>query len=187
MPIFTPISLDRFLEPGSHNLSERSSLVPAKVDQPIPSRNMSPALYTTPKTTPLPPDSQVFPSSFSPVSPYVINHKRRGPHLSSGENSQAAANCGLQLPKTNGKLVEERRERRELMERVEDKDFETNRLEVVREEIDVVERESEADEFFELNESLSITSEDANGVERSWKPNTSIGEFYDACEGTSFL
>lgn len=73
------------------------------------------------------------------------------------------------------------------MERVEDKDFETNRLEVVREEIDVVERESEADEFFELNESLSITSEDANGVERSWKPNTSIGEFYDACEGTSFL
>lgn len=70
------------------------------------------------------------------------------------------------------------------MERVEDKDFEMNRLEVVREEIDVVERESEADEFFELNESMSITSEDANGVERSWKPSTSSGEFYDACEET---
>ncbi|KAJ8567547.1 hypothetical protein K7X08_019755 [Anisodus acutangulus] len=38
---------------------------------------ISPALYTIPKPTPLP-DS---PSSFPP-SPYIINHKRRGPRLS---------------------------------------------------------------------------------------------------------
>ncbi|GAA0187526.1 hypothetical protein LIER_34814 [Lithospermum erythrorhizon] len=37
---------------------------------------ISPALYATPKSTPIP-DS---PSSFPP-SPYVINHKRRGPRL----------------------------------------------------------------------------------------------------------
>ncbi|XP_057976477.1 uncharacterized protein LOC131163759 [Malania oleifera] len=38
---------------------------------------ISPALYTTPKPTPLP-DS---PSSAFPPSPYIINHKRRGPRL----------------------------------------------------------------------------------------------------------
>jgi hypothetical protein len=184
MPTFTPITLDRFFEPGSHNLSERSSLVPAKVDQPIPRHSMSPALYATPETTPLPPDSQLSPSSFSPVSPYVINHKRRGPLLLSGKNSQADANCGLRLSEANGKLVEEGKEQRELMDRVGNKDSETNRLEVVREEIDDVDRESEADEFFELNESLSIASEDASGVERSSKPSTSVGEFFYANEGT---
>jgi hypothetical protein len=189
MPIFTPITLDRFFEPGSHNLSERSSLVPAKVDQPIPARSMLPALYATPETTPLPPDSQLSPSSFSPVSPYVINHKRRRPLLSSGENSRAGANdanCGPRLSEANKKLVKEGKLRRELMDRVGNDNFEINRLEIVREEIDDVERESEADEFFELDESLSITSEDASGVERSWKPSTSIGEFFDANEGTLF-
>lgn len=186
MPIFTPVTLDRFFEPGSHNLSERSSFVTAKVDQSIPRRSISPALYATPETTPLPPDSQLSPSSFSPVSPYVINHKRRGPRFSSGGKLQADANCELRLSEADGKLVEGGKERRELMERVGNKDFETNRLEVVREEIDDVDRESEADEFFEPNESLSITSEETSGVERSWKPSTSVGEFYDACEGSLF-
>lgn len=44
---------------------------------------ISPALYTIPKPTPLPdsPSFQDSPSSFPP-SPYIINHKRRGPRLS---------------------------------------------------------------------------------------------------------
>lgn len=44
---------------------------------------ISPALYTIPKPTPLP-DSPSFPDSPSsfPPSPYIINHKRRGPRLS---------------------------------------------------------------------------------------------------------
>nr|GFC36951.1 hypothetical protein CTI12_AA533660 [Tanacetum cinerariifolium] len=38
---------------------------------------ISPALYTTPEPTPLP-DT---PTSFAP-SPFIVNHKRRGPRLS---------------------------------------------------------------------------------------------------------
>ncbi|KAG6516684.1 hypothetical protein ZIOFF_027157 [Zingiber officinale] len=43
----------------------------------IPRPNISPALYVIPESTPLP----CSPSSFSPASPYIINHKRRGPRL----------------------------------------------------------------------------------------------------------
>ncbi|KAJ3686820.1 hypothetical protein LUZ61_015984 [Rhynchospora tenuis] len=186
MPIFNPITLDRFFEPGSHNLTEKSS-VPVKVDQPIPRRNMSPALYATPQTAPLPPETPLSPSSFSPVSPYVINHKRRGPRLSSAENSLPDANCGPQLPESSGKSVEETKEKREAVERVREKVLETTRLEVVREELDDAERGSEADEFFELHESLSVISEDGSGVDRSWQPDTSVGEFYDACEVTFYF
>ncbi|XP_064948117.1 uncharacterized protein LOC135598368 [Musa acuminata AAA Group] len=46
----------------------------------IPRPNISPALYAIPESTPLP-DS---PSSFPPASPYIINHKRRGPRLLNG-------------------------------------------------------------------------------------------------------
>ncbi|KAJ4782525.1 hypothetical protein LUZ62_021520 [Rhynchospora pubera] len=183
MPIFNPITLDRFFEPDSHNLTEKLS-VPVKVDQPIPHRNMSPALYATPQTAPLPPETPLSPSSFSPVSPYVINHKRRGPRLSSAENTLPDTNCGPRLPESSGKLVEEMKEKREVIERVREKVLETTRLEVVREDIDDAERGSEADEFFELHESLSITSEDGSGVDRSWQPDSSVGEFYDACEET---
>ncbi|RZS01715.1 hypothetical protein BHM03_00031648 [Ensete ventricosum] len=46
----------------------------------IPRPNITPALYAIPESTPLP-DS---PSSFPPASPYIINHKRRGPRLLNG-------------------------------------------------------------------------------------------------------
>ncbi|KAG9139630.1 hypothetical protein Leryth_018261 [Lithospermum erythrorhizon] len=60
---------------------------------------ISPALYATPKSTPIP-DS---PSSFPP-SPYIINHKRRGPRLlkSYSEDDVATSKRGL-----DGQKVEE--------------------------------------------------------------------------------
>lgn len=95
MPTFTAITLDRFLEPGASKSVDRpipNSKPPNS--RPIPNSNLErrnstsaterrvkrpqirPALYATPKATPLP-DS---PTSFTP-SPYIINHKRRGPRL----------------------------------------------------------------------------------------------------------
>ncbi|XP_061357649.1 uncharacterized protein LOC133301954 [Gastrolobium bilobum] len=92
MPTFTAIALDRLIEPGaskpvhksapasmpvpnSKKLERRSSEPAAKKKAP-PRPQLRPALYATPEVTPLP-DS---PSSFPP-SPYIINHKRRGPRL----------------------------------------------------------------------------------------------------------
>lgn len=90
MPTFTAIALDRLIEPGasktvrkpapmpisnSKKLERRSSEPTPKKKVP-PRPQLKPALYATPEVTPLP-DS---PSSFPP-SPYIINHKRRGPRL----------------------------------------------------------------------------------------------------------
>lgn len=94
MPTFTAIALDRLLEPGASKSINKSTpdSRPPHVKPPnsklekvngkstrerkVPRPQISPALYATPKATPLP-DS---PSSFPP-SPYIVNHKRRGPRL----------------------------------------------------------------------------------------------------------
>ncbi|KAF5736018.1 hypothetical protein HS088_TW14G00150 [Tripterygium wilfordii] len=96
MPTFTAIALDRFLEPGASRSVDKSGPnsrpIPnlrsannsklergnstSVIERRPPRPQISPALYATPETTPLP-DS---PSSFPP-SPYIINHKRRGPRL----------------------------------------------------------------------------------------------------------
>ncbi|BFG39151.1 hypothetical protein CerSpe_254250 [Prunus speciosa] len=98
MPTFTVIALDRLLEPGTSSKSvDMSSLPnskPISNSMPVPESKLErrnstsvvenrlhrppikPALYATPEATPLP-DS---PTSFPP-SPYIINHKRRGPRL----------------------------------------------------------------------------------------------------------
>ncbi|RDY09352.1 hypothetical protein CR513_06287, partial [Mucuna pruriens] len=93
MPPFTAIALDRLIEPGGSRPVDKSAptsmpvpssqkLERSKVDSAlakktkVPRPPLKPALYTTPEVTPLP-DS---PSSFPP-SPYIINHKRRGPRL----------------------------------------------------------------------------------------------------------
>ncbi|GMI68902.1 hypothetical protein like AT3G50910 [Hibiscus trionum] len=98
MPTFSAIALDRLLEPGASKSVDKSGpnmKPPLPKTKLIPNSNLervnsasvaerkvnrpqisSPALYATPETTPLP-DS---PSSFPP-SPYIINHKRRGPRL----------------------------------------------------------------------------------------------------------
>ncbi|KAJ7944253.1 Netrin receptor DCC [Quillaja saponaria] len=90
MPTFSAIALDRLLESGASKSVDKSAVPP----KPIPNRKLerrnsssttekkvhhpqiTPALYATPEVTPLP-DSH---SSFPP-SPYIVNHKRRGPRL----------------------------------------------------------------------------------------------------------
>lgn len=111
MPTFTAIALDRLIEPGASKSMTTAKNVPesklywrngnsnSKVETGMETSNpklerrnststtatinkkhhwapIRPALYATPEVTPLP-DS---PSSFPP-SPYIINHKRRGPRL----------------------------------------------------------------------------------------------------------
>ncbi|XP_050233984.1 uncharacterized protein LOC126682378 isoform X1 [Mercurialis annua] len=125
MPAFTAIALDRLLEPGTSksvdksvpgsNFVSKPKLLPKS--RPVPNSNLhrrnsiagterkvnrpqiSPALYATPEATPLP-DS---PSSFPP-SPYIINHKRRGPRLlkSNSEDDVACRRKNMDEVKING-------------------------------------------------------------------------------------
>ncbi|KAI9109710.1 hypothetical protein K1719_019340 [Acacia pycnantha] len=91
MPTFTAIAFDRLIEPRDSKSVDKSapSSMPvpnSKLDRrssaPLPTKKkaprppLKPALYATPEVTPVP-DS---PSSFPP-SPYIVNHKRRGPRL----------------------------------------------------------------------------------------------------------
>ena len=83
MPTFSAIALDRMLEPRAASTSAETvpSTTRSYYAKPPLSKGkdtrprMSPALYATPDAIPLPNDS---PSSFPP-SPYIINHKSRGP------------------------------------------------------------------------------------------------------------
>ncbi|KAJ4965508.1 hypothetical protein NE237_017357 [Protea cynaroides] len=85
---FTAVTLDRLLEPRDAGGAPKSIIkapnpkleIRRSLSETRPTRlpQLSPALYTTPEVTPVP-DS---PSSGSfPPSPYIVNHKRRGPRL----------------------------------------------------------------------------------------------------------
>lgn len=99
MPTFTAIAFDRLIEPGgsragqksastsvpvpnSKKLERRSSEPTGTARKKPPTRpQLKPSLYATPEVTPLP-DSPLQDSTSSfPPSPYIINHKRRGPRL----------------------------------------------------------------------------------------------------------
>lgn len=122
MPTFTAIALDRLIEPGASKSVDKSG---PNMKPPIPKPKLipnsklermnntsvterkinhpqiaSPALYATPEATPLP-DS---PSSFPP-SPYIINHKRRGPRLlkSFSENNVSSQKKTIEESEVNGK------------------------------------------------------------------------------------
>lgn len=122
MPTFTAIALDRLIEPGASESVDKSgpnmkppipkpkvipnpklermnstSVTERKINHPQIS---SPSLYATPEATPLP-DS---PSSFPP-SPYIINHKRRGPRLlkSFSENNVSSQKKTIEESEVNGK------------------------------------------------------------------------------------
>lgn len=112
MPHFAAIALDRLIDPGASKSAEKSirgsMTVPGRHPNPksgsssnlrrrkgtsssqrrVLHPQMTPALYATPKTTPLP-DS---PSSF-PTSPYIINHKRRGPRLVKNQPEANSCSC----------------------------------------------------------------------------------------------
>ncbi|XP_014505815.1 uncharacterized protein LOC106765641 [Vigna radiata var. radiata] len=114
MPTFTAIAFDRLIEPGASKPSYKSAPVPMPVPKkhqrrssepavtkkPAPRPQLKPALYATPEVTPLP-DA---PSSFPP-SPYIVNHKRRGPRLmkSSSEANVQAKQKDLDDATANGK------------------------------------------------------------------------------------
>ncbi|WCJ24958.1 hypothetical protein M5689_006879 [Euphorbia peplus] len=130
MPTFTAIALDRLLEPGASKSVDKSvpsSIPVSKLEsippRPVPTSNLdrrkslpvperkitrpqiSPALYATPEATPLP-DSTPHPDSPSsyPPSPYIVNHKRRGPRLlkSYSVDNVASRRKNVDEAKTNG-------------------------------------------------------------------------------------
>lgn len=108
MPAFTAIALDSLIEPGgsrpinkppSHSrpppnpkpittpkLNRRHSI--SSGDKKAQCLPINPELYATPEATPLP-DSH---TSFVP-SPYIVNHKRRGPRLSKSVSEIDVAAC----------------------------------------------------------------------------------------------
>ncbi|XP_074295195.1 uncharacterized protein LOC141623052 isoform X2 [Silene latifolia] len=161
---------------------------------------LTPALYTTPEPTPLPLSPT---SSFPPSSPFLINHKRRGPRLSKSFSEHRVADAVSSEVGHTRSLSEENIS----LERIED---------VINEAVEksssgengvenggtekVEEDEAkggigsglESDDFFDPQESMSFSSsidtEDCGGVggaERSAKANTPMGEFYDAWEELS--
>ncbi|OVA18759.1 hypothetical protein BVC80_1831g328 [Macleaya cordata] len=219
MPTFSAITLDRFLEPGAtkpvsgkqgnSNLEKKRDVL--KSGEKFQGRQISPALYTTPETTPLP-DS---PFSFPP-SPYIINHKRRGPNLQksfsqsdvleraveedvrvdeNGRSSHEKVSHSLEDVSFMAKLPN-------ICEEVDENGFNGGKVEIsslndgLGETNDLsmsigndLERENVCDDFFDPQESLSVTSttegEDNVWGERSFKLNTPISEFFDACEELS--
>nr|XP_010906332.1 uncharacterized protein LOC105033294 [Elaeis guineensis]XP_010906333.1 uncharacterized protein LOC105033294 [Elaeis guineensis] len=223
MPTFTAIALDRLLEPGaSRNTTMKPPLAPVKLEKAPPSPsgkksnrrpNVSPALYATPETTPLP-DS---PSSYPP-SPYIINHKRRGPRLlkSFSQNDVAGSlpapppEVEKKIEMVNGKGVEETSgfHDEKLEEEQKDVDGNGSRGESVSIELhqgklqDVgfsdgsiaskevakpvavdPEKDGENEDFFDPQDSLSTSSN--TDLEERWKPSTPLGEYFDAFEDIS--
>ncbi|KAJ8529686.1 hypothetical protein K7X08_036521 [Anisodus acutangulus] len=82
MPTYTAIAFENLVEPrvrksyGKQQLIERNEEEKVVDDIPAPANHIyiSPALYITPESAPIPETSS---GSLSP-SPYVVNHKRRG-------------------------------------------------------------------------------------------------------------
>ncbi|VVB05286.1 unnamed protein product [Arabis nemorensis] len=117
MPTFSAIALDRMLEPGASTSVDTVPSTKSFYSKPPVSKlekgkgkllanertftrpHMSPALYATPDAIPLPNS----PSSFPP-SPYIINHKSRGPRLlkSSSEANVASQQKTLEHEKITG-------------------------------------------------------------------------------------
>ncbi|TYG98364.1 hypothetical protein ES288_A10G112000v1 [Gossypium darwinii] len=115
MPPFTAIALDRLIESGDSKSVDKSSRYlkpPIPPNSKLRRRNstsaaerkgnrpqISPALYATPDATPLP-DS----TSFFPSSPYIVNHKRRGPCLSRSSSEILSRQITLEEDEVNSKI-----------------------------------------------------------------------------------
>ncbi|XP_062155703.1 uncharacterized protein LOC133863677 [Alnus glutinosa] len=238
MPTFSAIAFDRLIEPGSSKSVDKS-LPNSKPPNSIPVPNskldrrsslpaterrvkrpqITPALYATPKATPLP-DS---PTSFTP-SPYIINHKRRGPRLGKSFSEDDVSSHRKTDEKVNGNIENAEMEVIHSTDNVsvtftipgtneEEHVNGGHACEVgscnsklgccngelgssstsngaVREDDELkVERDGESENFFDPQDSLSVTSntdgEDNSGAERSMKLTTPMGEFFDAWEELS--
>ncbi|XP_073155952.1 uncharacterized protein [Henckelia pumila] len=173
---------------------------------------ISPALYATPASTPLPGS----PSSFPP-SPYIINHKRRGPRLLKSFSEDDVGMCE-RADRGNGNTAENNIETAakdysfvhgELIDQKSDHDFvsassgdtvgkygisdETNGTDVKNGFVKCpsfnLQQDSELDDFVDPQESMSVQSnaesEGNGGAEQLFNSTTPIAEFYDAWEDLS--
>ncbi|XP_073317964.1 uncharacterized protein [Primulina huaijiensis] len=173
---------------------------------------ISPALYATPASTPLP-DS---PSSFPP-SPYIINHKRRGPRLLKSYSEDDVGMCERAdhgNGHTAGKNIETAAKdysfvHGELIDQKSDHNFvsassgdtvgkcgsndETNGTNVINGVMKCpsfnLQQDGELDVFVDPKESMSVESnaesEGNGGAESLLNSTAPIAEFYDAWEDLS--
>ncbi|KAF8406459.1 hypothetical protein HHK36_008546 [Tetracentron sinense] len=206
MPTITAIAIDRFLESGAPK-----SIAKTSPNSKLERRNTStekqihwPSLYATPEATPLP-DS---PSSFPP-SPYIVNHKRRGPRLlkrfsqdhvslrqQSIEEENVDEKCRNAVNSIEGVSVAYS------CEEVGENGFHDGKLGSSNLDDGLVgnddsskmvtvnsERECEGEDLFDPRESMSVTSSievgENGGAERSLKMTTPMAEFFDAWEELS--
>lgn len=210
---FTTIALDRLIEPKASNkpmeagknvtdLGQGSQVngTDQTSDRKHHWTRISPALYSTPEPTPLP-DS---PSSFAP-SPYIVNHKRRGPRLSKAFSEDVVALRQAVADEKIDKIVKSlEAENVDSCSVVNDMDIDIVRDTMVNRELgnedinvdaaagqDVqsveFQRDSEMDDFFDPQDSMSVRSSidggSSHGMERSVNLSASASEFYDAWEG----
>lgn len=242
MPTFTAIAFDRLIEPGASRAGQRSASTSVPVPttkklegkssertdrKKVPPRpQLKPSLYATPEVTQLP-DSPLHNSSSSfPPSPYIINHKRRGPRLLksfSEANVQAkqevndegnvngkstdtvvSSSAGdLQVTFVNPENVNVKEEKDNGVQETElsssnggdvghghkenEISNDPNGMHVEKVAALILEKDSENEDFFDLNDSMSLASytdgEDNTGTARSAKFSTHGGEFFDAWEG----
>lgn len=201
MPTFTTVALHSLIEPKpsksmaagkKESDSKQGSQVNATDKQQPDLKNnpetkerkhhwtqISPALYTTPEPKPLPniPDS---PSSFTP-SPYIVNHKGRGPRLLKPLSHDVES-----YPLVN--------DTDNVLEPLEDSQTQTKS--VIEEHgnhhisnNEATEQDTEMDDFFDPQDSLSVRSstdgESSFRLDLSLNLNTSGSEFYDAWEELS--
>lgn len=255
MPTFTALALDTLLEPGGSKSADKSvpNSKPVSNSKPVPNSKLerrnsasvaekrvprppiTPALYATPEATPLP-DS---PTSFPP-SPYIVNHKRRGPRLLKSFSEANVSLCHKDRDEeVNGHAKNTETKDVKLMENkpviftvagpaeenevngVRDSGSSNGKLgngkvvpgssngpfgnikvklgggsmsngsaledDSMNQVASISERDSEREDFFDPQESMSYTSntdgEDNVETERSVQLTTPMGEFFDAWEG----
>ncbi|XP_042438746.1 uncharacterized protein LOC122024241 [Zingiber officinale] len=203
MPTYTAIALERLLEPGSRvsapkpppvvpNTVEKTAQV-STVRKSIPRPNISPALYATPETTPLP-DS---PSSCTSESPYLINHKRRGPRLINRFQKNDAIDGQSKQSEVEQK-VDVVKEMEYDIGNYEADGVETSEGKLQNQNLGTgetgaedsrkptlynLERDEDTDDFFDM-QSIASSSDFEDSCSR-FRSSTPRGEFFDALEEIS--
>ncbi|KAL2906610.1 Protein LMBR1L [Bienertia sinuspersici] len=199
-PIDDPIPSSRRqdIPPPHPQLRRRNS-----TSSPVRARaQITPSLYATPEPTPIP-DSPT--SSFPPSSPFLINHKRRGPRLLKSVSDQNVA-ASVASPLHSRSFSEEsvliEQEVDEKLAVVNGSNDDVSAVEgeleeglvngesPMRENGETLMRENggESEDFYDPQESMSYsgtTDTEDYGGERSAKMYTPMGEFFDAWEELS--
>ncbi|KAH0467776.1 hypothetical protein IEQ34_002809 [Dendrobium chrysotoxum] len=177
MPTLTASTLDRLLEPASRNPNIPKH-APVKLEPTMSNSRplfASPALYATPTVTPLPfPDS---PSSFPP-SPYIVNHKRRGPRLQKPPPPMEAEKEVDSKDEAKGIDYDEKLGTTSPIVSIEENSS-GNGIAV----------NEEAEDFLDFLDSMSSASnlegEDGSAVEGMRKMGTDMSDYYDAYDEIS--